>query len=67
MNPPVHAGRSPMLFTPDEARASLRIGRTKFWAEVKAGRLRVVKLGAATRVPAEELDRYVASLPARAA
>jgi len=43
---------------------SRAIGKTKIYAEIAAGRLRVVKIGRATRVPieaAEEWDRLVLS------
>jgi hypothetical protein len=38
------------------------IGRTKFYEEVRAGRLRVVKLGKKTLVDIDEAERWFASL-----
>ncbi len=41
------------------------IGRTTFYAEVKAGRLRTVKIGAATRVRRTDADDWANSLPSQ--
>lgn len=38
------------------------IGRTTFYAEVKAGRLRLVKVGSASRVTRVDAQAWVASL-----
>lgn len=55
----------PLLLTVPEAREALGgIGHTTFYAEVKAGRLRTVKIGARTLVAEAELVRYVAELSA---
>ena len=35
------------------------LGRTKFYAEVKAGRLRLIKIGGRSLVPAEDLKALV--------
>lgn len=43
------------------------IGRTTFYAEVKAGRLRTVKIGAATRVRRADASAWADSLPTQAA
>lgn len=40
------------------------IGRTTFYAEVAAGRIRPVKAGRRMLVPAAEGQRWLASLPA---
>lgn len=40
------------------------IGRTTFYAEVAAGRIRPVKAGRRTLVPVRECERWLASLPA---
>jgi excisionase family DNA binding protein len=40
------------------------IGRTTFYAEVKAGRIRPVKVGRKTLIPEPEAARWLASLPA---
>jgi excisionase family DNA binding protein len=50
---------APLLYTVPEAMAMLRIGRTHFYAQVNARRLRVVKQGGATRVAADDLAAYV--------
>ena len=39
------------------------IGRTTFYAEVKAGRIRPVKVGRKTLIPEPEGERWLASLP----
>lgn len=39
------------------------IGKTQFYEEVKAGRLRVVKVGTKTLVPDESGKAWLASLP----
>jgi excisionase family DNA binding protein len=36
--------------------------RSTVYNEIAAGRLRAVKLGRAIRIPAEELDRWIAEL-----
>jgi excisionase family DNA binding protein len=40
------------------------IGRTTFYAEVKAGRIRPVKVGRKTLIPEAEVERWLASLSA---
>lgn len=47
----------------DEFCARYGIGRTTFYAEVKAGRLRVVKLGRRTLVPVREGELWFSRLP----
>jgi excisionase family DNA binding protein len=39
------------------------IGRTTFYGEVKAGRIRPVKVGRKTLIPVPEAARWQASLP----
>lgn len=51
---------------PDALRL-LSLGRTKFYAEVAAGRVRTIKAGKKTLVPQSELDRYVRDRLAEAA
>ncbi len=43
-----------------KACAALGLGRTTFYALVKAGQIRVVKLGRRTLVPMEELAKLLA-------
>jgi hypothetical protein len=51
---------SPLAVDVDEARVTLGgIGRTKFYREVAAGRIRVFKVGTRTFVPVAELERYI--------
>jgi hypothetical protein len=52
--------RTPLAYSIDE----LPFGRTKAYAEIAAGRLNAVKLGTRTLILADELRRYLASLPA---
>jgi excisionase family DNA binding protein len=50
------------LPTVKETCAYLKIGRTSFYAHVKAGRLEIVKFGVrTTRVTRESLERFVAT------
>ncbi|MQM26636.1 excisionase family DNA-binding protein [Glycomyces albidus] len=58
-----HAVRSDALdvepfYTVSEAGGILRLGRSKLYEEIAAGRLRFVKVGRATRIPAEWLQEY---------
>ena len=40
-----------------------RIGRTKFYAEVAAGRIQVKKLGSKTLIEINEAERWARTLP----
>jgi len=53
---------SKLLYTTAGAAEILELSRATVYKEIAAGRLRVVKIGAATRIPADELKRYVESL-----
>lgn len=54
---------APLLVTIADACRMLGVGRTYLYQHIIApGRVRVVKLGRATRVPVADLERYVASL-----
>jgi len=44
--------------------AATSLGRTKVYNEVAAGRIKVVKIGRAVRIPADELAAYVARVKA---
>jgi excisionase family DNA binding protein len=48
--------------TVDEFCQSHRIGRTTFYAEVKAGRIKILKCGRRTLVPATEKDAWLGRL-----
>lgn len=50
-------------FTVDEFLAWARIGRTKFYQEIKEGRLRVRKLGRKTLVLKVDATDWLSSLP----
>lgn len=56
-----------LLYPVEEALQLLDLGRSKFYEEVAAGRLRVVKIGRKTRVAEHDLDAYVELLRAEAA
>jgi excisionase family DNA binding protein len=56
-----------LLHPVDEARRILSLGRTKFYDEVNAGRLVLVKAGGKSLVPQSAIDRYVETLIAEAA
>ncbi len=51
-----------LLLTVEEAAERLALGRTMVYAELRAGRLESVRIGAARRVPADALARYVERL-----
>lgn len=51
-------------FTPLEFFETYRVKRTKFYAEIKAGRLRAVKSGGKTLILRADAARWAASLPA---
>lgn len=55
------------LYTVAQFCEAYGIGRTTFYAEVKAGRLRTVKIGAATRVRRTDAETWANSLPGQAA
>jgi len=47
--------RAPLAYSPKEACAALSIGKTKLYALIKERRLRAVRLGCRTLIPAESL------------
>lgn len=51
------------LYTVPETLALIKIGLTKFYAEVAAGRIYTVKAGHRTLVPAEAIYEWIDSLP----
>lgn len=55
---------SPRFYRPAEIMERLSISKATFFRQVAAGKIRVVKIGRATRVPAESLSDYIARLPA---
>jgi excisionase family DNA binding protein len=50
-------------YTVDEFCAAHGIGRTTFYAELKAGRIKVLKCGRKTLVPKTESDAWLGRLP----
>jgi excisionase family DNA binding protein len=50
-----------LLVTMVEAAESLGISRTKMYDLVRRGEIAIVKLNRSSRVPVDELDRYVES------
>ena len=51
-----------LLYTVDQALALLSLGRSKFYLEVKAGRIRLAKAGNKPLVARSELEAYVQRL-----
>lgn len=51
-----------MLLTIPEAAERLSLGRSKVYELLNAGEFTAVRIGRAVRVPAPELERYVARL-----
>jgi excisionase family DNA binding protein len=49
----------PLLLTIDEAHRKLGIGRTKFFFELKEGRILYVRVGSRRMIPASALKAYV--------
>jgi excisionase family DNA binding protein len=50
---------APLLYKVPEVLEMLRMSRTQFYAQVNAGRLRIVKQGGSTRITADDLAAYV--------
>jgi hypothetical protein len=48
-----------LLHTVEDARHLLSLGRTKFYEEVRAGRLVIVKAGDKSLVPQISIEHYV--------
>ena len=53
-----------LAYTPREACDALRIGRTKLYELFASGDLKAVALGGKTLSPRDELENFMASLPA---
>lgn len=52
----------PVLYKIREVTAMLRLSRSVVYEQIRAGRLRIVKQGRATLVPASAIAEYVALL-----
>lgn len=55
----------PELLTVADFLASYKIGRTSFYREVQAGRIRLRKMGTASRIARTDAEAWAASLPVR--
>lgn len=53
----------PELMSVGDVCARYSIGRTTFYREVAAGRIRLRKMGTATRVAREDMEAWMAALP----
>jgi excisionase family DNA binding protein len=54
---------SNIAYTLDQACEIVGLGKTKLYAEIKAGRLKIKKCGARSIVPRDELQRWLDNLP----
>lgn len=62
--PPMDIPPDKLTYTLKEAAAALGVGRTTLWRAVSEGKLRAIKLGSRTLIPADALRRWLATLPA---
>jgi hypothetical protein len=53
----------PELFTVADFCTRYSIGRTSFYREVAARRIKILKFGAATRITRQDAEAWLASLP----
>lgn len=51
-----------LLYRPEEAAELCSLGRTSIYAAIRSGRLASVRIGAARRIPADALAKFVESL-----
>lgn len=49
----------PLLHRVEDARRLVQLGRTRFYEEVSAGRITIVKIGSRSLVPHSSLQRFV--------
>ena len=61
---PLMAPKEPMLLTLKETAVALRLGRSKLYELMAAGKLRSVKIGGSRRISATALAEFVAALEA---
>jgi len=57
-----HPMTASILLTPEQAAASLAIGRTKVFELLRSGELESVRIGSCRRIPSETLQDYVLGL-----
>ena len=55
--------RNPKFMTPSEFFETYKTSRSVFYREVQAGRLRVRKIGRATRIAVSDAEAWASSLP----
>lgn len=55
-----------LLYSVEEAGELLSFKRSKMWQFISQGRIRAVKVGKATRIPADELHAFVSKVKADA-
>jgi excisionase family DNA binding protein len=55
----------PELLTVGDFLEVYRISRTEFYRQVQAGKLRLTKLGTASRISRADAEAWLASLPVR--
>ncbi|MFG1242024.1 helix-turn-helix domain-containing protein [Xanthobacter versatilis] len=54
---------APLLYSVNDALRALSIGRSKFYAEARAGRIKLRKIGNKTVVTSADLAAFVDALP----
>jgi excisionase family DNA binding protein len=54
-----HSLTGSILLTPEQAAASLAIGRTKVFELLRSGELESVRIGSCRRIPSDALEDYV--------
>lgn len=57
------AAAARLAFTVDALRAATGLGRSKIYEQVRAGRLRAIKIGGRTMFRREDVERWLASAP----
>ena len=62
---PLMMPKEPMLLTLKETAVALRLGRSKLYELMAAGKLRSVKIGGSRRISATALAEFVAALEAQ--
>lgn len=59
----MQTGTDIQAFTVKDFMATYSVGRTKFYEEVKAGRLRIRKMGKRTLIAKADAEEWLNSLP----
>jgi excisionase family DNA binding protein len=63
---PTQNGHGPFLLTPQQAAATLAIGRRKLWSLTASGEIMCVRIGRLVRYRPGDLQEFVDSLAGRA-